>query len=385
MRKWATSQTARRKWAEHMDNTTASKEEKFLRKLFSDYYSKSQITARSPEKREFGFGGWEKKIEFRHIGVKDESALRAKLVSDAPLYVSHSVGYYEYPDARPMIRKNWLGADLVFDLDAAEHTCGKFTCNHCLEHVKRDAIKLIEEFLVPDFGFSKSDFSVNFSGSRGYHVHVVSDAVAQLDRDARREIADYVTGTGLQFDRLFWKDGKKFFGPAPSDGGFGGKFARAYVRMLDDDEFALSVSRKLKDSSERAKLKSAIEKGNWDNIGIASREKKLEEKFEKMRLTLAGRIDANVTADSSKLIRMPNSLHGGSGFLAKSVESLDRFEPMKDAPVFRDGTLKVKTSEATPALEIAGFSFGPLQAGAAVELPKAAAVYLLCKKAATLG
>ena len=367
-----------------MTSLIQSPEEKFLRKLFSSHYSKGKISVSKPERREFGFGGWEKKIEFRHIGVKGESELRAKLVNEAPLYVSHSVAYYEYPDARPMIKKNWLSADLVFDLDAEGHSCGKFTCQKCMEKVKREAQQLIEDFLLSDFGLSKSEISVNFSGSRGYHVHVSSDAVSSLDREARREIADYVTGTGLQFDRLFWKDGKKFFGPKPSQGGYGGKFARAFLARLDDAEFALSISRKLKSAEEKTKLKGAIERGNWDNIGIANRERKLQEKFDSMKLTLAGRIDANVTADSSKLIRMPDSLHGGSGFAARKVGSLEKFEPMRDAVVFGEEKLKVKTSEAVPELAIHDFEFGPFAAGETKELPMHSAVYLLCKKAAIL-
>src|SRR3989338_8664253 len=330
----------------HSHHAPRTPEEEFLRKKFSSYYSKAPLTVLKPESREFGFGGWEKKIEFRHIRVRGEGELRTRLVNEAPLYISHSVAYYEFPDARPMVKKNWLGADL---------------------------------------GFSKSDLSINFSGSRGYHVHVGSESVAQLDREARREIADYVTGTGLLFDRLFWKEGKKFFGPKPTDGGFGGKFARAFLKRLDDEEFALSISRKLKKPEEMEKLRSSIRAGNWDNIGIANREEKLSEKFLQMKLTLAGRIDANVTADTSKLIRMADSLHGGSGFAAKTVQSLDGFEPMRDAPVFNDGELKVKLTEAVPALAIKEHAFGPFSAGAVMGLPMACAVYLLCKKAAVLG
>lgn len=364
-----------------------SAEEEYLRKRFSSYYKHAPLSVLLPEKREFGFGGWEKKIEFRHISVRNADELRTRLVNEAPLYISHSVAYYEFPDARPMVRKNWLSADLVFDLDAAEHSCGKFTCQHCMEKVKQEAQQLIEEFLLTDFGFSKGDLSVNFSGSRGYHVHVRSDAVSQLEREARREIADYVTGTGLQFERMFWKDGKKFFGPKPSDGGFGGKFARAFISRIEDEEFALSISRKLKKAEEKKKLLSSIAQGNYDNIGIANREEKLSGKFSQMRLTLAGRIDANVTADTSKLIRMADSIHGGSGFAAKSVplSSLGGFEPMKDAPIFVDGELKVKATEPVPALTIRDFPFGPLSAGATATLPMAAAIYLLCKKAAVLG
>ncbi|MCX6770227.1 MAG: DNA primase catalytic subunit PriS [Candidatus Micrarchaeota archaeon] len=365
-----------------------SREERFLREKFSDFYSRAPITVRSLEKREFGFGGWDKKIEFRHISETSEPNLRARLVRDAPLYVSHSVAYYEFPDARPMTKKNWLSSDLIFDLDAdgsaCGNKCGKFTCQKCLDAVKQDAIKLIEEFLVPDFGFSRDEMSVNFSGSRGYHVHVFSESVAQLDREARREIADYIGGVGLDFGRLFWNEGKKFLGPSPTQGGFGGKFARAFVSKLSDDSFAISIARKLKKPEERAKLISAIERGNYDNVGIANREKKLFDNFEKMRLTMAGRIDSNVTADTSKLIRMQNSLHGGSGMLAKSVKSLDSFEPMRQAPVFGNTPLKIKASEAVPALNICDYSFGPIPAGETRELPVHSAVYLLCKKAAAL-
>lgn len=370
-----------------MSSLVQTPEEKFLRKKFSDYYGSSAVSVLGLEKREFGFGGWEKKIEFRHLSFRNENELRARLVSESPLYISHSVAYYEFPDARPMPKKNWLGSDLIFDLDAEAHSCGKFTCQKCLDGVKADTVKLIEEFLLPDFGFSKSELAVNFSGSRGYHVHVVSDAVYDLDREARREIADYVSGTGLSFERLFWNEGKKFFGPSASSGGFGGKFARAFLAKLSDDEFASSIARKLKKPEEREKLKGAIAHGNWDNIGIANRERKLSGKFDEMKLTMAGRIDANVTADTSKLIRMPGSLHGGSGFAAKrlaSPDAISSFEPMRHAPVFGDAPLRVKATEAIPALNIRDFSFGPIPKGEARELPEACAIYLLCKKAAVL-
>jgi DNA primase small subunit len=364
-------------------------EEALLRKRFSEFYSTCQITVRSPEKREFGFGGWEKKIEFRHIRVSGEGDLRARLIKDAPLYISQSVAYYEFPDARPMVKKNWLSSDLIFDLDAdgsaCGKKCGKFTCQKCMDAVKADAVKLIEEFLLPDFGFSRSEISLNFSGSRGYHVHVVSEAVSQLDREARREIADYIGGIGLSFERLFWSEGKKFFGPTPSQGGFGGKFARAFLSRLDKPEFARTIARKLSKPDELARLKSAIAQGNYDNVGIANREKKLSSAFDEMKLTMAGRIDSNVTADTSKLIRVPNSIHGGSGFLAKSVQDLEGFEPMRDAIIWNEKqTLKIKTVEPVPPLEIKHFSFGPIPQGETRELELPAAIYLLCKKAAVL-
>jgi DNA primase small subunit len=106
-----------------------------------------------------------------------------------------------------------------------------------------------------------------------------------------------------------------------------------------------------------------------------------------MMLTMAGRIDANVTADTSKLIRMPDSVHGGSGFAAKRLPSPDAiasFEPMRHAPVFGSAPLRVKATEAIPVLNICDYSFGPIPQGETRELPLHSAIYLLCKKAAVL-
>ena len=66
------------------------------------------------------------------------------------------------------------------------------------------------------------------------------------------------------------------------------------------------------------------------------------------------------------------------------VGELAGFEPMRNAPIFLEGELKVKTSEPVPALNIRDYSFGPMEAGRVAVLPMPAAVYLLCKKAAVL-
>ncbi|MEM4554455.1 MAG: DNA primase catalytic subunit PriS [Candidatus Anstonellaceae archaeon] len=365
-----------------MTEKAPTPEEEFVREAFAQHYKKVLLSVPGIEQREFGFGGWEKKIEFRHIKIKSAVELQGKLSSEVPLYVSYSVSYYEFPDARPMPKKSWLGADLVFDLDAQPHECGKFTCSSCLQKVKQDTIRLIEEFLVADFGIQKHEIEVNFSGSRGYHVHVRNPNILKLDREARREIADYIGGVGLAFDRFFWKDGKKLFGPKPTEEGYRGKFATAFCSKLEDEGFAASIWRRLK--TEKGRLKEAISWGDWGRCGIPGFEKKLQKAFEEMKGELCVRIDSNVTADVTKLIRLPDSLHGGSGLAAKKVKSLDNFDPMKDALVFGKEEVKVRLLENIPSLSLGDFSFGPVQAGSQLALPKFAAIYLLCKKAATL-
>ncbi|MEM4348733.1 MAG: DNA primase catalytic subunit PriS [Candidatus Anstonellaceae archaeon] len=364
------------------DEMAMGAEERFVRESFAQHYRKVVLSVHAVEQREFGFGGWEKKIEFRHIKIKSAAELQGKLALEAPLYVSYSVSYYEFPEARPMPKKSWLGADLVFDLDAQPHECGKFTCSECLEKVKHDTAHLIEEFLMEDFGVQKHEIEVNFSGSRGYHVHVRNSNILKLDRDARREIADYISGVGVSFDRFFWKEGKKLFGPTPTQEGYGGKFAASFCKKLEDEKFANSIWRGLK--SQKGRLVEAIGRGDWGSCGIPGFEKKLQKAFEEMKKELSVMIDSNVTADVTKLIRLPDSLHGGSGLVAKKVKNLDAFDPMRDAVAFGKEEVKIKLLEKIPSLLIGDFSFGPADAGCVLEVPKFAAIYLLCKKAATL-
>ena len=90
-----------------------------------------------------------------------------------------------------MPRKEWLGSELGFDIDANDvpteckliHGSG-WLCDECLGAVKAETVKLAEDFLMGDFGFSEKEVEINFSGNRGYHVHVRRKGIMQLDAAA---------------------------------------------------------------------------------------------------------------------------------------------------------------------------------------------------------
>ena len=54
-------------------------------------------------------------------------------------------------------------------------------------------------------------------------------------------------------------------------------------------------------------------------------------------------VDEPVTADIKRLIRVPGSLHGGSGMMVKKLKlsELEEFEPLEDAVVFGDRPVKI--------------------------------------------
>lgn len=78
-----------------------------MKRKFKEYYSKHKICA--PEeigKREFGIGTFDKpKIASRHKAFRSEAELNNYLKLEAPVYISYSAAYYEFPQNQPMEKK----------------------------------------------------------------------------------------------------------------------------------------------------------------------------------------------------------------------------------------------------------------------------------------
>lgn len=409
-----------------MAENMSSLSQNFIQEKFANYYkfnSASIVPPSSLERREFGFLLLEKKVMLRHKGFKNADRLRASLSSVVPSDVYYSSAYYERPEEE-MKEKGWMGADLVFDIDA-DHialpcssvhdlwvctNCGasgkgkhppkcsacsgiKFKekpwpCEVCLEASKVEAIKLID-VLTDDFGFSSDVLTVAFSGHRGYHVHVESDSVRELDSLARKEIVDYVTGTGLESE--FHGLGKsatstrRVSGPDLNDSGWRGRIAKGTY------DFLLTASKEdltkigLKTihvnsiiTHRKAILDSWNEKGPWGVIkNISADTWRLIAKYglEKQSVN----IDTVVTPDVNRLIRLPNSLHGKTGLkkVEFSVAKIDDFDPLKSAVAFNQGDVSVYVSEV-PEFRVENTIYGPYKSQK-VELPTAAALLLLCK------
>jgi DNA primase small subunit len=404
----------------------SSLSQSFIRDKFADYYKQHSASILAPsslERREFGFLLLEKKVMLRHKGFMDVESLRSSLATVVPSDVYYSSAYYERPEEE-MKAKGWLGADLVFDIDA-DHiqtpcatvhdlwvctgcgasgrgtspqkcpSCGgtKFKektwpCEVCLEAAKAEAIKLVD-VLIEEFGFSSKVLTVAFSGHRGYHVHVESKVVRELDSLARKEIVDYVMGIGLEpefhgLGRSATPD-RRVSGPDLNDRGWRGRVAKGtydFLQTASKEELA-KIGLKTQQINPLLKhreklLKSWKGKGPWGVVKGVSPEtwKKIAQYgVEKQSVN----IDSVVTPDINRLIRLSNSLHGKTGL--KKVEmpiiDIEDFDPLKSAVAFKEGEVTVLVSEA-PQFRVEDETYGPFERQK-VELPTAAAMMLLCK------
>jgi DNA primase small subunit len=103
-----------------------------------------------------------------------------------------------------------------------------------------------------------------------------------------------------------------------------------------------------------------------------------------LRPRLAGQVDEPVTSDIKRLIRLPCSLHGKTGLRVVKMtrEELDGFEPLRDAvpPGLGDAPVRLLMAKRVE-VRLRGERFS---LEGEVEVPEFAALFLLCRREATL-
>jgi DNA primase small subunit len=338
----------------------------WLKGLLERYYQGigSLTTPKSVHQREFGFGSLAKKVTVRHRSFKDEKDLLNYIKKESPAHVNHSLARYEFPAEEDMSDKGRLGADLIFDIDVGDlelkHNHEKdWVCEKCFEALKGEAEKLME-FLTDDFGFSENELTVNFSGSRGYHVRLDNERILELGEEARKEICGYLS-LDMDLTELIYERDHMIFGPKIDEEGLKGRIARTMINTIKES-----------DIPNKEHLAEQVGQGNWGAFPKGYGLKKILNLAKKTAVRIP--VDSKVTTDPTHMIRMPDTIHGGSLMLAKTVPDLDAFNPLNDCFVFGDEEIEVEFIRETPKIEARQQSFGPFKEGPA-KIPEFLAAY----------
>lgn len=387
------------------------KTKNFVLKKFQTYYDQAIINL-PPDytSREWGFIPFadsnNNSFMKRHIAFGSFGEIMDYLKGITPAHAYYSVAYYDYPNASKMKEKKWLKADLIFDIDS-DHLPGKINSYaHMLENGKKETFKLID-FLVDDFGFDKNDIHIVFSGGRGYHCHITNSSVLHLESPQRREIVDYVSGKGIDIDKIL--DKKEISGdagvesaymwtfPAETDGGWKGRINKNFISYLQNiasqkDSIKLlsgfkgigkKTAQHIVEIFKDEKQIEVLKKGNIDVMSGVNKKiinLLIQEGVKNMSVV----IDEPVTADTKRLIRLPGSLHGGSSMKVVSLklDDLENFEPLTDAVVFGDNLVKLKVIKPI-IVQMKGNELD-IETGEQ-ELPEYVAIHLMCRGMAEYG
>jgi len=351
--------------------STTKESLEFLKNRFKEYYKKSNIEL--PDRfgrREFAFILFEGRGMIRHIGFEKKMQFTKFLKEKSPSHVYYSSAYYKKPNAPTMQEKKWMGAELIFDLDS-DHlpNADKLSYSQQLEAIKEEFLKLVDDFLIGDFGFNEKYISLYFSGGRGYHCHVTDPKIFDLDSSERREIVDYITGRDLKDSLIFREQvtGKRRYGrreyasgtslkmPRPEESGWKGRISRGIIDIVYEIKKSENPVQKLREygvtESDAEKLLSdlsddrinRIKEGNLDQSKMI-RKFFLNNALRKTAVAMsAGETDEPVTCDVKRLIRLPESLHGKTGLKVEkiSLDKLKDFNPLNDAVVLSEDAVKI--------------------------------------------
>ncbi|MDI1495543.1 MAG: DNA primase small subunit [Cenarchaeum symbiont of Oopsacas minuta] len=365
-------------------NSMNDQDVKLLERSFKRYYLSHLTEIPVPTdiaKREFGYkkftGGM-----IRHMNVQDEKAMRLLLVENSPADVYCSNSYYLFPNM-DMKKKDWQGADLIFDIDAKDlhldcrysHTCrvcgecknvykesskcpqcnsikhisSSWPCKNCINAAKKQVVKLVD-ILENDLGICADLIEIYFSGNEGFHVHVGKTEYNMLEPRARVALGDYIRFYNVMPEtygvRRSKIDRKKF--PTEDDPGWHGRVAKKF--------FGKNAPRST---------------SNTEYVKIA-------EKLKNAQYTMGACIDMQVTGDIHRIFRMPGSLNSKSGLAKILCTDLAKFDPYQDA-CFIDCDLVKISAQCPIRFSLGGRTYGPYIKETKVEVERFAAVYMMCK------
>jgi DNA primase small subunit len=169
------------------------------------------------------------------------------------------------------------------------------------------------------------------------------------------------------------KEEKERFADIKNIKGFGKKTRQQMNRITKDSKALEDIRRGRLDFGKMKDFK-AIMAQFFDNT------------IDQHRVTLAGsaQVDEPVTADIKRLIRLPGSLHGGSGMkvIPLRLEDMEDFKPLQDAVAFSDRPVTLKVIKP---FEVQMKDLDIRVEEGVQELPEYAAVYLMCRGVAEYG
>ena len=295
----------------------------------------------SLSKREFGFDhdGTGPKDRYNKFDTPD--ALADFLKKRAPYAAYCSVSFYE----RPEKREGGEEAELVFDIDAKELTlklCCKEVCEKCLDKAKKVTMEVIR-ILKEDLALEK--IYTSYSG-RGYHIRVQDEDIMPEGAEVRANIFDFLK------DRLYQPLEMMMIPPA-LEYDKDGEILRVLDRTIPFSKLTIEMMIDIIERGEvellekiqgigKAKASKIFENKDkiLDGLKKYYRVKELKKVIgptgtvnfiKEIYLPYVTRMDAKVTVDTKRILRLPSSLHSKISMKCVEVKDLENFDPWKDA------------------------------------------------------
>jgi len=364
-----------------------------LRGIISDYYKRATLEVDNVPRREFaslGLDGFMK----RHQGFNTIDELKAYAAESHSAALYASLSLYLDPAARnnkntnrglncqecghswkeeeqfkgsslkavcpechivceiqDTSKKDRRGQDLAFDIDYGDiPNTADMSPSQQLGAAARSTYNLYQ-LLTTDFGITKDNILITFSGGKGFHVRVKGEEYLHLSEKARKALVSYVSGydftpTDFIAVRAMAHSGNTWSLRSYSSG-WGKRFNDSVSYFLslsrgNYDDFKKMVhmhwpwheekknyGKKKSLPSEKVMTgfyesckehaDSILKGGDMRQMKDTNAKRLLAISLARARNLHASFVDRRVTADKARILRIPGSLHGKKGMVCCEV------------------------------------------------------------------
>ena len=384
-----------------------------LPRLLKEYYSTAEFGVEEIQRREIGATTFD-----RHYAFDNMDDLRAFFIEKGAEAPMCSTALWVTPNAyagkgnasTTWSKKNWLGADLSFDLDC-DHIDGYESMSY-KDQIKEMADHTLRLVNILESEFGAKEIVITFSGRRGFHVRVLDEAYRLLNAKTRRSIMHYLMGEKINVREIMrGMDFNSFKGEVKcsmyprTHGGWAGKLRMATERVMAELELSKEPTQYAIDFINKYHTKKITTKQTNELINrmispmarqqitkngdvrafLGQKATKtfmlntLDMFFNYAKELYAVELDISVTGDVRRLLRMPGGINLKQGYACMVIdkEHLEDMDLLFFAAEMTFGHEEVQVKVNKP-VSIKGYRDFNLQPGVHT-LPMCEAMLVLCQ------
>lgn len=278
--------------------------------------------------REFGFDHNGTGPNDRYRIFKGTESLRKFLRFKAPFASYISVAFYDNPKKRG----GWQKAEYIFDVDAKDIPIRSCQCDGVCEVCLGEALEIVNNLIdTLEDNLGLENIHLIYSG-RGYHIRILDDAMMTADSNLRSDVLKYAAGAEVPKSKFSNSnnsfDFEHFTIPVGYPKIFTDRVKYNIMHLVGNEKLDGINPKLMKDIMEN---RHYLENDDWglfkSNIG-PRRYKGLTNAMARVNLST---IDAKVSIDLKRILRLPSSLHSKVSMKCVEVKNRETFDPLKEA------------------------------------------------------
>ena len=284
-------------------------------------------------KREFGFDHLGRGPNDRYRVFKGKDSLRRFLRHKAPFASYISVAYYNNPKRRG----DWIKAEYVFDVDAKDLPIRSCSCNGVCEICLGEALEIVNNLIdTLEGNLGLKNIHLIYSG-RGFHIRILDPLMMEAGSELRSEVLKYVAGAVVPKSKYpnpnpssvaSSFDWEHFIIPVGYHKIFTDRVKYNILHLKGSEKFDGINPKLMKDIVANKDFLLKDQWGLFKNSIGPRRYKNMVNTMAKINLST---IDAKVSIDLKRILRLPSSLHSKVSMKCVEVKNRENFDPLKEA------------------------------------------------------